>query len=79
MTKFKKMNKVDEYLNSIGPQGSIQRLEAIANLQLGQRSIAANKALEKRHYRKELMDKGFSCQEAMLICNARTETLKNHG
>lgn len=65
---------IENYLDSIGSKGSTIRLEAIASNTLRERSIAAQKVLEKRSKRLELMKKGFSYPEAVLI--VKNEYLK---
>ena len=45
------MENLNEYLNSIGEPGSRKRLEAIASMNLGERSEAAKRVLIKRDNR----------------------------
>jgi hypothetical protein len=61
------MQNIEKYLDTIGEKGSVARLEAIASLNLGERSEAARRVLEKRGRRKELMEMGFDFQSAVLI------------
>lgn len=58
---------IETYLDSIGPVGSTKRLEAIASLDLGERSEAAKRVLKRRAYRLELMSKGLTREEANTI------------
>lgn len=60
---------LSEILNRIGEPGSQKRIEYIASLNLGLQSEAAKRVCEKRYRRKELMDKGFSFKEVVLIVN----------
>lgn len=69
-----KYGSLDNYLNTIGKIGSSERLQTIATLDLGQRSEAAKRVLEKRNYRKYLMDKGVSFEDAVLIVNRNYES-----
>lgn len=50
------MKNLNQYLDSIGEKGSRKRLEAISQLNLGNRSEAAHRVLQKRDRRSELMD-----------------------
>jgi hypothetical protein len=63
------MNNIEQYLDTIGEKGSSKRLEIIAILNLHARSEAARRVLNKRNRRKELMDKGLSFEESVLIVN----------
>ena len=63
------MKQLEEYLDSIGKKGDIKRLEAIASMDLGLRSEAASRACENRYRRKELMNRGFSHSESIIIFN----------
>lgn len=45
------------------------RIEVISKLDLGERSEAAKRVLEKRYRRLELISKGFSFLESCLIVN----------
>ena len=63
------MKNIEKYLDSVGPLGSIQRLQTIADLNLGKRSFAAQRTIEKRNRRKELIELGFSFEIACLIVN----------
>ena len=67
------MESVEKYLDSIGEKSSTQRLEVIATMNLGNRSEAARRVCEKRYRRKELMDKGLSFENAVLIVNRETD------
>ena len=67
------MESVEKYLDSIGEKSSTQRLEVIASMNLGNRSEAARRVCEKRYRRKELMDKGLSFENAVLIVNRETD------
>jgi hypothetical protein len=58
---------IEGKLNLIGEQGTLPRLEAIASMNLGERSEAANRVILKRTMRKELMDKGLGFEHACLI------------
>lgn len=66
---IEKYGSLDNYINTSGKLGSSERLQTIANLDLGKRSEAAKRVLEKRNYRKYLMDKGISFEDAVLIVN----------
>ena len=66
---IKKYGSIDNYINSTGIIGSNERLQTIANLDLGKRREAAKRVLERRNQRKDLMDKGFSFEDAVLIVN----------
>ena len=61
---------LQEYLNQIGEQGSEIRLSVIASMNLGERSEAAAKVLQKRARRKELMDMGHPFEIANVILKA---------
>jgi len=63
------MENLEKYLDSIGEKGSIQRLEVISSMDLGERSDAARRVCEKRYRRRELMDMGLSYENAVLIVN----------
>lgn len=63
------MNNFKDFLDAIGHPGSINRLQAIASSNLGERSDAAYRAINKRNQRKELMDKGLSFEDACLVVN----------
>lgn len=39
---------LEKYFNSVGEKGSIDRLQAIADVNLGERSEAAQRAINKR-------------------------------
>lgn len=59
-----KLGFLETYLDSIGPIGSTKRLEAIATLDLGERSRAAKRVLARRTYRLNLMSQGFTREQA---------------
>ncbi len=63
------MNQVEKYLDTLGEKGSLPRLEAIASMDLGKRSDAARVVCEKRYRRRELMSKGLSYENSVLIVN----------
>jgi hypothetical protein len=71
---IEKYGSIDNYINSTGVIGSNERLQTIANLDLGKRSEAAKRVLERRNYRKDLMDKGISFEDAVLIVNRNYES-----
>lgn len=71
---IEKYGSLDNYINTSGKLGSSERLQTIANLDLGKRSEAAKRVLEKRNYRKDLMDKGISFEDAVLIVNRSYES-----
>lgn len=71
---IEKYGSIENYINSTGEIGSSERLQTIANLDLGKRSEAAKRVLERRNYRKDLMGKGFSFEEAALIVNRNYES-----
>ncbi len=71
---IEKYGSLDNYINTTGKLGSSERLQTIANLDLGKRSEAAKLVLEKRNYRKDLMDKGISFEDAVLIVNRNYES-----
>lgn len=71
---IEKYGSLDNYINTTGKLGSSERLQTIANLDLGKRSEAAKRVLEKRSYRKDLMDKGISFEDAVLIVNRNYES-----
>ena len=60
---------VEKYLDSIGAKSDAERLAAIAELNLGERSEAAARVLKKRQRRRELMNKGLTFEEACMIVN----------
>lgn len=62
---------ITEYLDKIGEPGSNERLNAISCLNLGERSDAARRVLDKRHNRIDLMNKGLTFEDACLIVNKR--------
>ena len=70
---IEKYGSLDNYINTTGKLGSSERLQTIANLDLGERSEAAKRVLERRNYRKDLMDKGLSFEHAVLIVNESYE------
>lgn len=63
------MDDINKYLDNIGPQGSMKRLETISFMNLGERSEAARRVIDKRYWRKELMDEGLSFEQSCLIIN----------
>ncbi len=63
------MDKIEEILDKIGVLGSINRIEAIQFMNLGERSDAAKRVINKRYWRKELMDKGLTFEESCLTIN----------
>jgi hypothetical protein len=63
----------EEYLNQFGQQGSESRLSVIASMNLGERSEAAAKVLQKRLRRKELMNMGHPFDNANIIVKAENE------
>ena len=69
----KNYESIEDYLDSIGEKGSTKRLEIITSMDLGERSEAARRACEKRYRRKELMDKGLSFENAVLIVNREND------
>lgn len=71
---IEKYGSIDNYINSTGVIGINERLQTIANLDLGKRSEAAKRVLERRNYRKDLMDKGISFEDAVLIVNRNYES-----
>ena len=71
---IEKYGSVDKYIDSTGVIGSNERLQTIANLDLGKRSEAAKRVLERRNYRKNLMDGGISFEHAVLIVNRNYES-----
>ena len=64
---YNPLTRLETYLDSIGPVGSTKRLEAIAGLNLGERSEAAKRVLKRRAYRRDLMAKGLTREEASII------------
>jgi hypothetical protein len=60
-------------IQAAGQPGTIERLQKIASLGLGVRSEAAARVLYKRARRVELMEKGFTFEEAKLIVNLKNE------
>lgn len=67
------MENIEKYLDSIGEKSSTERLGVIASMNLGNRSEAARRVCEKRYRRKELMDKGLSFEDAVLIVNREND------
>lgn len=67
---------IEKYLDSIGEKGSLVRLNAIAFMDLGARSEAAKRAIENRYMRKEIMDKGLSFEDAVLLVNRQNFEFK---
>jgi hypothetical protein len=65
---------VEKYLDSIGAKSDSERLAAIAGLNLGERSEAAERVLKKRQRRRELMNKGLTFEEACMIVNEEQKT-----
>lgn len=63
------MDNLEKYLDGFGEKGSLNRLKAIASLNLGQRSDIAKKVISKRFRRKEIMDLGFTFEQSVLIVN----------
>ena len=61
--------EIDEIVNKTGRS----RLEVISNMNLGPRSDAAKRVIEKRNRRKELIESGFSFDIACVIVNRETE------
>jgi hypothetical protein len=68
------MANLEDYLNTIGEKGTTERLFAIAKMDLGDRSEAARKVVDRRYRRKELMDKGLSFEHSVLIVNNENKT-----
>jgi hypothetical protein len=64
-----KTQQINDLIEKSGELGSIERLKTIANLNLGQRSISAQKCVEKRLRRKQLMEMGFSLDIVRVIVN----------
>ena len=58
---------IKEQLDLIGPPGSNARLQAIANMNLGERSEAAKRVLAKRSERLFYINNGMSIECAKLI------------
>ena len=56
---IEKYDSLNDYINSAGQIGSNERLQAIADLDLGKRSEAAKRVLERRNQTKDLIDKGI--------------------
>ncbi len=71
---IEKYGSIENYINSTGEIGSSERLQTIANLDLGKRSESAKRVLERRNLRKELMDKGITFEDAVLIVNRNYES-----
>lgn len=46
---------IEDIINNSGKSGSVERLKCIASLNLGQRSVSAQRCIDKRAIRKELM------------------------
>lgn len=65
------MKDLEKYLDTIGEKGYLKRLEVIASMDLGKRSEAAKRAVNKRYAIKELMQKGLSFEDSLLIVNKR--------
>lgn len=65
--------EIKQILNDVGKPGSIERLEKIANLNLGERSEAARRVLYKRERRQELMNVGMSFEITCLVVNREME------
>ena len=63
------MEDLNKYLDSVGEPGSESRLSVIQSLNLGERSEAAKRCLEKRYRRLELMSMGHSFEISCLIVN----------
>ncbi len=61
---------IELVINEKIKQTGKSRLEIISNLNLGDRSASARKALDKRFRRKELMEYGYSFEVACLIVNS---------
>lgn len=61
--------ELEKYLDSVGEVGSFDRLAAIANLDLGKRSDAARRVMDKRNRRMELIETGMSYETAVMIVN----------
>lgn len=61
------MKEVEKYLDSIGPKGSDERLQAIASMALGERSEAAKRVIDKRHRRLELINNGIDVETVKII------------
>lgn len=61
------MKNVEEYLNSVGEKGSEERLKAISDLNLGERSEAAKRVLEKRRMRREYVSKGLTMEQSRFL------------
>ena len=72
-----KTNDIEKYLDSIGAKSSTERLAAIAQLNLCERSEAAARVVKKRQRRIELMSKGLTLNEASIIVNAENDIENN--
>jgi hypothetical protein len=68
---------IDEIINKSGKSGSIERLKCIASLSLGQRSISAQRCIDKRARRKELMQDYNMPKDIVRIVIEREFDLKN--
>jgi hypothetical protein len=61
--------EINDFIEKSGKSGSLERLIAISKLNLGQRSISAQRCVEKRLRRKELMEMGFPKSSVIVIIN----------
>lgn len=59
--------QIEEYLDSVGNIGSLERLKAIASLDLGKRSEAAQRVVNKRYQRLYYKSIGLSDEHARLL------------
>jgi 20S proteasome alpha/beta subunit len=64
------MSNLNELLKGV-EKGSVESLSIIANANVGERSEAAKRVLEKRYERKQWMEKGLTLEQAILITNDR--------
>lgn len=68
---------MEDYLNTIGKRGDTERLKAISYMNLGTRSEAARRVLDRRFKRLELMSKGFSHKESVIVVNNHKQQNKS--
>lgn len=66
---------IEQYLDSVGEIGSMERLKAISVLGLGERSEAAKRVIDRREIRKYYMQRGLTFEQANIIVKSEYDKL----
>jgi len=67
------MLDIEKRITNLMEENNFSRLEAIVMMDLGVRSEAARRVLEKRSRRKELMSFGLTFEQACLVVNQQNQ------